>query len=92
MNSIQDINSAIIAGRFSNQDLNSIIDAVKFARAQLAQQTKRSLSVGTQVQFTSNRTGRTMQGTVQKIAIKFVTVATPGQGLWRVPASMLTAV
>jgi hypothetical protein len=92
LNSIQDINSAIIAGRFSNQDLNSIIDAVKFARAQLAQQTKRSLSVGTQVQFTSNRTGRTMQGTVQKIAIKFVTVATPGQGLWRVPASMLTAV
>ena len=92
MNSIQDINSAIIAGRFSNQDLNSIIDAVKFARAQLTQQTKRSLTLGSLVQFTSNRTGRTMQGTVQKIAIKFVTVATPGQGLWRVPASMLTAV
>jgi hypothetical protein len=92
LNSIQDINSAIIAGRFSNQDLNSIIDAVKFARAQLTQQTKRSLTLGSLVQFTSNRTGRTMQGTVQKIAIKFVTVATPGQGLWRVPASMLTAV
>ena len=89
---IQDINSAIIAGRFSNQDLNSIIDAVKFARSQLTQQTKRSLTLGSQVKFTSNRTGRTMQGTVQKIAIKFVTVNTPGQGLWRVPASMLTAV
>ena len=92
MNRIQDINSAIISGRFSNQDLSSIIDAVKFARAQLAQETKRSLSLGSQVKFTSNKTGVTMQGTVQKIAIKFVTVATPGQGLWRVPASMLTAV
>jgi hypothetical protein len=91
LNRIQDINSAIISGRFSNQDLSSIIDAVKFARAQLAQQTKRSLSLGSQVKFTSSRTGVTMQGTVAKIAIKFVTVNTP-TGLWKVPASMLTAV
>jgi hypothetical protein len=91
LNRIQDINSAIISGRFSNQDLSSIIDAVKFARAQLAQETKRSLSLGSQVKFTSSRTGVTMQGTVQKIAIKFVTVNTP-TGLWKVPASMLTAV
>ncbi len=91
MNRIQDINSAIISGRFSNQDLSSIIDAVKFARARLAQETKRSLSLGSQVKFTSSRTGVTMQGTVSKIAIKFVTVNTP-TGLWKVPASMLTAV
>ena len=91
MNSIQDINSAIIAGRFTNDQLTSIIDAVKFARAQLVQQTKRSLTLGAQVKFTSNKTGITMQGTVQKIAIKFVTVST-AKGLWRVPASMLTAV
>lgn len=89
---VQDINRAIISGQFSNDDLNSVIDAVKFARAQLARQNKASLTLGDTVQFTSTRTGRTMQGTVQKIAIKFVTVATPGQGLWRVPASMLTAV
>jgi hypothetical protein len=91
LNRIQDINSAIISGRFSNQDLSSIIDAVKFARARLAQETKRSLSLGSQVKFTSSRTGVTMQGTVSKIAIKFVTVNTP-TGLWKVPASMLTAV
>ena len=89
---VQEINSAIISGQFSNQELGSIIDAVKFARAQLAQKNKRSLTLGSQVKFTSSRTGVTMQGTVQKIAIKFVTVATPGQGLWKVPASMLTAV
>jgi ribosomal protein L35AE/L33A len=89
---VQEINRAIVSGQLSNADLNSVIDAVKFARARLTRQNKASLMLGDTVQFTSNRTGRTMQGTVQKIAIKFVTVNTPGQGLWKVPASMLTAV
>ena len=89
---VQEINRAIISGKLSNADLNSVIDAVKFARAQIARQNKASLMLGDTVQFTSTRTGRTMQGTVQKIAIKFVTVATPSAGLWKVPASMLTAV
>jgi hypothetical protein len=88
---VQEINRAIISGQFSNQDLGSIIDAVKFARAQLAQKTKRSLTLGVPVKFTNSRTGITMQGTVTKIAIKFVTVNTP-TGLWKVPASMLTEV
>jgi ribosomal protein L35AE/L33A len=89
---VQEINRAIVSGQLTNADLNSVIDAVKFARARLTRQNKASLMLGDTVQFTSTRTGRTMQGTVQKIAIKFVTVNTPGQGLWRVPASMLTAV
>ena len=89
---VQEINRAIVSGQLSNADLNSVIDAVKFARARLTRQNKASLMLGDTVQFTSNRTGRTMQGTVQKIAIKVVTVNTPGQGLWKVPASMLTAV
>ena len=88
---VQEINRAIVSGQLSNADLNSVIDAVKFARARLTRQNKASLMLGDTVQFTSNRTGRTMQGTVLKIAIKFVTVNTP-TGLWRVPASMLTAV
>ncbi len=89
---VQEINRAIVSGQLTNADLNSVIDAVKFARARLTRQNKASLMLGDTVQFTSNRTGRTMQGTVRKIAIKFVTVATPGQGLWKVPASMLEAV
>ena len=88
---VQEINRAIVFGQLTNADLNSVIDAVKFARAQLTRQNKASLMLGDTVQFTSNRTGRTMQGTVRKIAIKFVTVNTP-TGLWKVPASMLTAV
>ncbi len=86
--SIQTVNAEILAGNFTNEQLGSIIDAVKFARARLAEQNKRALSLGAVVKFTSVKTGVRYQGTVDKIAIKYVTVRT-GQGLWRVPASML---
>jgi hypothetical protein len=88
MTSIKDINSAIMFGNLTNAELTSIIDAVKFARAQLTQKNKRSLMLGDTVKFNSTKTGMTMQGTVNKIAIKYVTVRTQ-QGLWRVPANML---
>jgi hypothetical protein len=83
------INTAILHGNFTNDQLTSIIDAVKYARAQLTQKTKRSLMLGATVKFTSTKNGLTFVGTVDKIAIKFVTVRTP-QGLWRVPANMLS--
>ena len=86
--SIQTVNAEILAGNFTNEQLSSVIDAVKFARARLTEQNKRSLRLGGVVKFTSTKSGITMQGTVDKIAIKFVTVRTP-QGLWRVPANML---
>lgn len=91
MTTIQDINRAIIAGSFTNDELVSIGDAIRFARAQLTQQTKRSLTIGSTVKFTSAKRGMTVTGTVRKIAIKYVTVDT-GQTLWRVPANMLEAV
>lgn len=88
---IQEINRAIIAGTWTNEQLSSMIDAVKFARARLTETTKRQLKIGAAVQFTSSKTGVTLRGTVNKIAIKYVTVATQ-QGLWRVPANMLETV
>ena len=88
---VKQINSAIMFGTWSNDQLASMIDAVKFARNQLTQSTKRALRVGDSVQFTSNKNGMTYTGRVEKIAIKFVTVNT-GQGRWKVPANMLTAV
>jgi hypothetical protein len=91
MISIKDVNSAIMFGNFSNDELTSIIDAVKFARAQLTQKTKRSLMLGDTVKFTSNRNGMTYRGTVRKIAIKYITVDT-GSVLFKVPANMLEAV
>jgi hypothetical protein len=86
---VQDINTALVTGSFTNDQLSSVIDAVKFARSRLAQTTKVGLRIGDTVCFTSSKTGITMQGKVTKIAIKYVTVST-AQGLWRVPAQMLS--
>ena len=88
---IGDINSALIGGKFTNEELTSVLDAVKYAKSRLGAQIKRSVSKGATVKFTSSRTGIEMTGTVTKIAIKYVTVNTP-QGAWRVPANMLTAI
>lgn len=88
---IKAINTAIVTGSFTNDQLSSIIDAVKFARGRLTQLTKFSLKVGDSVNFTSTKTGMNYTGVVTKIAIKYVTVKTVA-GLWRVPANMLTIV
>jgi len=91
LSTIQQINSTIMFGNLTNVELSSIIDAVKFARAQITKQQARALRVGDTVKFTSNRNGVTYKGTVDKIKIKFVLVNTP-QGRYNVPASMLEAV
>ena len=88
---ITQINTAILQGSWSNDQLTSMIDAIKFARARLTEQTKRSLRIGDNVNFNSTKQGRNVTGVVVKIAIKFVTVKTVS-GLWRVPANMLTVV
>ena len=89
MRTVKEINTAIMFGDFTNVELMSMIDAVKWKRATLAKLTKASLAVGDSVEFTSNKTGVTLTGRVEKIAIKYVTVRTP-QGTWRVPANMLS--
>ena len=74
MTDISAINSAILAGNFTNDQLTSIGDAIRFARAQLAQVNKYTLTVGTKVKFHSSRSGKTIQGTVQKVNRKFIIV------------------
>lgn len=89
MKSIKEVNTAIMFGDWTNVELTSMIDAVKWKRATLAKLAKASLMLGDSVSFTSSKTGLDVTGTVSKIAIKYVTVRTP-QGLWKVPANMLT--
>ena len=91
MLTIQQVNSAIMLQTWTNEQLTSMIDAVKWNRANLAKVTKRSLTIGDNVNWTSGRTGVNVTGVVMKIAIKYVTVKTV-QGLWRVPANMLSVV
>jgi hypothetical protein len=88
LSTIQQVNSSIMFGEFTNDQLNSIISAVKFRRMQITKQTKSQLRVGGQVKFVSSRTGQTVVGTVEKVAIKYVTVKS-ALGRWKVPANML---
>jgi len=85
---IRQITHAIKFNGLTNADLDQVIGAVKFARAELVQDNKRTMMPGSQVKFTSARNGRTYLGTVKKVAIKYITVDT-GSGLFRVPANML---
>jgi hypothetical protein len=78
-------------GTLTNDQLSSVIDAVKYARSQLGKQVKRSIVKGATVKFTNTRSGMEMQGTVTKIAIKYITVLT-NAGSWKVPANMLEVV
>ena len=89
---IQQVNQAIMFGNFTNTELDSISSAIKFARAQIINQNKREMTVGTIVKFTSNRTGQTVLGTVKKVNRKYIIVTENGRPsftTWRVPANML---
>jgi hypothetical protein len=88
---IKDINQAIMFGTWTNDELTSIIDAVKWNRAQLIQATKRRLRLGANVNFTNSITGQNVTGIVTKIATKYITVKVM-QGSWRVPANMLSVI
>jgi hypothetical protein len=88
---IQEVNTAIMFGNFTNDQLTSIVNAVQYARAQLGKQKIREFTKGDTVKFTSaKRGGLVVQGTVTKVAIKYVTVK-DGAMLWKVPANMLEA-
>ena len=87
---IQEVNTSIMFSNFTNEQLNSISDAVYYARAQLRATKIRSFTKGDTVKFHSTKRGVTVTGTVTKVAIKYVTVK-DGAMLWRVPANMLEA-
>lgn len=95
LSQIQQVNQAIMFGNFTNEELNSIGDAIKFARSCIAKQNKREMTVGTIVKFTNSRTGMIVTGTVKKVNRKYILVNEQKAGslinsTWRVPANMLT--
>jgi len=69
-------------------DLNKVVEAVKFARSQAHRQMANTLSKGDIVEF-DGKYGKTVKGTVMKTAIKYVTVDCGIDGRWRVPAAHL---
>ena len=74
----------------SLDELKILSDEISLRRSALSRQNMREINVGDQVSFTG-RNGGEQTGTVEKKAIKYVTVDT-GFGRWKVPASMLTLV
>jgi K+-transporting ATPase A subunit len=86
---INQINSAIMHGNFTNDQLDAVLQAVKFAREQIRREVRRELRIGCTVSFISNRNGQKYSGTVDSIKIKNAIVATP-MGRYRVPCNMLT--
>jgi hypothetical protein len=96
VSTVAQVNAAIIAGNFTNEQLNAIGDAIRFARAQLANQVKCTMVKGSKVKFTNSRSGQTIVGTVDKVNRKFIMVRENKPGalvgsVWRVPANMLEA-
>ena len=86
---IAQINSAIMHGGFTNDQLDSVLSAVKFAREQIRREVRRELRIGCTVSFVSNRNGQKYSGKVDAIKIKNAIVTTP-LGRYRVPCNMLT--
>lgn len=90
MSNVTQINTLIMAGGLSNDELNSVVDAVKYMRAQIAKRNVWTLVKGMKVKWTSSKTGTTMAGTINKVNRKFIVVGV-GTTNWRVPANMLSA-
>lgn len=88
--SSEEVNYSIIAGSFTNEEVQSILNACMLRRGAIVSQNKRMFRVGTAVTFTSHKTGQVFVGKVTKVANKYVTVNTP-VGSYRVPANMLYA-
>ena len=75
------------------EDLQDVIDAVKLRRTYLHASTARSFAKGDKVEFTGRR-GVQLQGVVEKVAKKYVTVDCTmfGGSVWRVPGANLKEV
>ena len=87
----QQICQQIMFGNFTNEELNGIIDAIKFARASLAKVNISTIRAGTNVEFTSSKTGKKITGEVTKVNRKYLIIREHGMsfGNWRVPANMV---
>ena len=86
---IKEINSAIMFGNLTNAELNSVVDAIKYARAQRAKAQARALRAGDAVRFTSR--GNTYFGTIERVKLKNAFVKVGNFSRYNVPLNMLEA-
>jgi hypothetical protein len=87
---IKAINSAIVTGQFTIADLDSITDAVKFARSRIASKLSVTLAKGAKVRVNHVKVSGQI-GTVLKVKIKKADVDFGGR-VFQVPLSMCQVV
>ena len=88
---VKEINTAIVTGSFTNTDLDSINDAIKFAKSRIASQLGATLRSGSKVSLQHAKLGGRVFGTVLKVKIKKADVKLDSGMTYSVPLSMLTA-
>ena len=89
MATIQQVNEAIMFGNFTNDQLNSVVAALKYARAQMTKQKARSFVSGDKVRFSSR--GNTFFGTIERVKLKNAFVNVGNHRRYNVPLNMLEA-
>ena len=89
MATIQQVNEAIMFGNFTNEQLNSIVMALKYARAQMSKEKARSFVSGDKVRFSSR--GNTYFGVVERVKLKNAFVRVGNASRYNVPLNMLEA-
>jgi hypothetical protein len=89
---IKSINTAIVTGSFTNAELDSIQDAIKFAKTRIASQLSVTLGKGSKVTLSHAKLGGRVTGTVIKVKIKKADVKLDSGQTYTVPLAMLSAV
>ena len=84
------INTAIVTSKFTAMELDSISDAIKFARANVARTLSCTLTPGQRVMLNHNKVGGKAYGTILKVKIKKADVKMDSGVTYQVPMSMLT--
>ena len=88
---VKAINTAIVTGSFTNTELDSIQDAIKFAKSRIASQLSVTLGKGSKVTLSHVKLGGRVTGTVLKVKIKKADVQLDTGMIYTVPLSMLSA-
>ena len=91
MPTISEINHEIMQGSFTNDQLSSILSAIKYRKAQISREVKRTIRVGDTVKFYHPKLGRDLSGPVKSVKIKNIVVTTAA-GTYRVPANLLEVI
>lgn len=85
---VSQIVTELMSGSLTNEDIEKVAQALKYARAQVGKTVKRQLSPGVSVKFYHPKQNFYIAGTVNRIKQKYILVDT-AQGRYNVPANLL---